>query len=173
MKQVAALLVLVAFALTARAADLADLKKLMPKDQLALAEKAEEVAELANQVANETNGLKRKELQDKAAKQYKDLAAEVAAKVRKDGLDGWVFRCTFVGEAGLSLSVPGLFGLGLAYDGMAAADKETCRDLEAGAVVAVALKPNPKARAPISQPGVVLFQFGQVNGRAVKSIAKK
>jgi len=155
------------------AATVARLKKLMPKDQLAMTERAEEVLETDRRAAAETNGLRRKDLQEKSARAYKELAADLTAKLQTEGLVGWVLECKQVHETGLALSAPGLFGMGMAFDGMAAAMRETCRGLEPGDAVAFTLRPNPRARVASRYATTVLLPFGRADGRAVQSLEKK
>lgn len=141
-------------------ADDAGLRKIMPKDQLAVVEKLEESKVLRENAPKEKNGLKQKEMIDKAFKNQRDVAANLNKMIPKDGFKKWVGvvdtkvdRGDFAGKA-MRIYVPGLgrkgsiphYGLVVyvTYDTMPENMRKIVRELKAGDAIYLTATPPPK-----------------------------
>lgn len=146
---------------------LADLKKLMPKDQKALVEKVEEYESLRVQAQNLT-GLRQSEVSEKYRAMQKELKADLKAKLDK-GFKDWVGDVSEVGAHEIAIAIPDRLTLVIAYEGLPDKTRGVIRDLRVGdrVVVTVGQVARPVVDARDGKVGA------EVPGPALKAIDKK
>lgn len=148
-----------------------------PKDQQEVADKITALAEL-NQAANrETNGLRKKELQDKVRADHRAVVELLNKKIRTEGLAGWVGKCNGVGASTVTFTIPGpAIPQLLIAANFANADekaKEVLRSLEKGDLVQFTVAPNPRIGVRVRSEKDLMPDMGiTTDGKGLKELKK-
>jgi hypothetical protein len=124
------------------------LRKLMPKDQVDVIERAGAVARLRLNAQSETNGLKKKEATDKASQMDRELKEDLGRIVSTGGLDKWVFVYGLYNDSDNEIRVVAsdLVTAVVQFQGMGEEVKKAVRALKPGDLIRVTTEGDPKAK---------------------------
>jgi hypothetical protein len=156
------------------AATLADLKRQMPKDQLAYIEKIDAHKQLQRDTQKEGNDFRRRELQAKLKESSRALEADLTRKLQGDGLKGWVGVYVSGGPSGMDFAVPGYLVIDVSFKGVPDKVKPVLREINDRdwIVVTIQTPPSPEVRVEAGAAANAVTIGGVVRGPSLKAIEK-
>lgn len=143
----------------------------MPKDQKDFAKEVEALTELKKAIEKETNGVKKKEAQDKLVADSWTTLRKIDLVLRDSGIADWTGTCK-TSESTFSVRIDGGgMRFELAIEGMPESVRKVFREAKDGDTIRFSLAKNPKhlvhaAKSASGLPAVIRFM---VPGTVVKS----